>query len=251
DKGCQVDVASAEPNACTYGDPDGERTIALVGDSKALQWISALDIIGQEKGWRVVTYTKSACTFADATISQDGKPYATCTQWNKAVTDKLLADKPAVVLSSQGKNKALDDPQDAQGGASQETMVAGMKDRWSELTRAGISVAVLRDNPHPDEDISPVYECVDDHRENLAKCGFDRADGEDKGGGPAQLEAVEATPDVQLVDLNDYLCPGDVCPPVIGDVLVYRQGSHLTKTYVNSLAPRLERKLTPIVDAAK
>ena len=33
------------------------------------------------------------------------------------------------------------------------------------------------------------------------------------------------------------------CPPVIGNVLIYRQGSHLTKTYVESLAPRLEAEL--------
>jgi peptidoglycan/LPS O-acetylase OafA/YrhL len=251
DKGCQVDVTSAQPAACTYGDPDGDKTVALVGDSKALQWISALDTIGKERGWKVVTYTKSACTFADVTISQDGKPYASCTEWNKAVTDKLLADKPDVVLTSQGKNKALDDPTDAKGGASEETMIKGMKARWNELTKAGISVAVLRDNPHPDEDISPVYECVDDNRDSLDKCAFDRSGGEEKGGGPVQVEAVKQVKGVELIDMNDYLCPGDECPPVIGDVLIYRQGSHLTKTYVDTLAPRLERELVRVVDEAK
>ena len=30
---------------------------------------------------------------------------------------------------------------------------------------------------------------------------------------------------------------------MIGNVLIYRQGSHLTKTYVETLAPRLESEL--------
>jgi peptidoglycan/LPS O-acetylase OafA/YrhL len=251
DKGCQVDVLSAEPVACTYGDPDGDTTVTLVGDSKALQWISALDTIGKERGWRVVTYTKSACTFADVTISQDGKPYDSCTKWSLAVTSKLLQDQPDVVLTSQGRQKALKDPGNAQGGSSAEAMVEGMTARWSRLAKAGITVAVLRDNPYPPDEVGPVYKCVDANREDLAKCTFDRSDGEKQGGGPVQLEAVKEAPGVELIDLNDYICPGEVCPPVIGDVLIYRQGSHLTKTYVDSLAPRLERALVPIVDKAK
>ena len=46
-----------------------------------------------------------------------------------------------------------------------------------------------------------------------------------------------------FVDLTEFICPSADCPPVIGNVLVYRQGSHLTKTYVETMAPRLEAAL--------
>jgi hypothetical protein len=36
-------------------------------------------------------------------------------------------------------------------------------------------------------------------------------------------------PGVHLIDLTDTICPQAQCPPVVGDVLVYRRGSHLTK----------------------
>src|SRR5690606_41985835 len=115
------------------------------------------------------------------------------------------------------------------GGGRGNAVAKAVKARWNERTKAGTAVAVLRDNPRPDEDISPVYECVDDTRDSLDKCAFDRSGGEEKGGGPVQVEAVKQVKGVELIDMNDYLCPGDECPPVIGDVLIYRQGSHLTK----------------------
>jgi hypothetical protein len=46
------------------------------------------------------------------------------------------------------------------------------------------------------------------------------------------------------VDLFDAICPVDPCSPVIGNVLVYRQGAHITATYVKTLTPRLAKALT-------
>jgi hypothetical protein len=49
---------------------------------------------------------------------------------------------------------------------------------------------------------------------------------------------------VGIVDLFDAICPTERCPAVIGNVLIYRQGSHLTDTYVRSMTPRLAKALT-------
>jgi hypothetical protein len=37
------------------------------------------------------------------------------------------------------------------------------------------------------------------------------------------------------------VCPGGECPAAIGNVLVYRDTSHLTDTYAATLAPVVER----------
>ena len=48
----------------------------------------------------------------------------------------------------------------------------------------------------------------------------------------------------RLVDLNPWVCPTEsACPPVIDQVLLFRQGSHLTATYVRSLTPVLHHAL--------
>ena len=55
------------------------------------------------------------------------------------------------------------------------------------------------------------------------------------------------TPGVHWIDLNDAICPTARCAPIIGNVLVYRQGTHITATYIETLAPRLEAALVPLL----
>ena len=70
------------PVACTFGDPQGATTVALVGDSKAMQWLPALEEAAATRGWRVVTYGKSSCAFSDAPAAQAGAAYPQCDAWN-------------------------------------------------------------------------------------------------------------------------------------------------------------------------
>ena len=46
-----------------------------------------------------------------------------------------------------------------------------------------------------------------------------------------------------LVDLSDAICPGDPCPAVLHDMIVYRDVLHLTETFALSLADDLEKQL--------
>ncbi|WP_198663355.1 acyltransferase family protein [Jiangella endophytica] len=245
DEGCQVSIESAEVVACEYGDPDGDVTIALVGDSKALQWITALDTVGQQNGWRIVTYTKSTCSFTTATLSTSREVFQSCTDWNEAVTDQLRDDPPDLVLTSQGRNRALSDPDDPGKGETVGPMVDGLKERWGQLVDAGIAVAVLADTPQPGSD---VYSCVAENPDQLTECAFDRGPAIEDSAAETQSRAVEEFGEASWINLNNYICPADSCAPVIGNVLIYRQGSHLTVTYVNTLAPRLEAALEEIVE---
>lgn len=55
-------------------------------------------------------------------------------------------------------------------------------------------------------------------------------------------------PSARVLDLTDWICPAEQCVPVIGDILLYRQGSHLTDTWVRSMTPIVQRELTPLVE---
>ena len=63
-QGCQVDQSSPEPHLCEYGDLHGATRVAVVGDSKVIQYQSALDAIGKEHGIHFYSYTKSACVLS-------------------------------------------------------------------------------------------------------------------------------------------------------------------------------------------
>jgi peptidoglycan/LPS O-acetylase OafA/YrhL len=257
--GGQQSGPGTEAISRTYGDVDSARVIALVGDSKSVQWLSALDAIGKKEGARVVVFNKRQCAFADAPSTFDGKNYASCTEWNDNVLDELLELKPETVLVSQVNGGAWVPNSTSQEEAS-ALMVDGIVRSLSSLTDAGMSVGVISDNPHPE---SNVYQCVAEFPETVSECSYEREGAIARSALPTQLAAVTrmggstvdgslvvsggANPAVSLLDLTDVVCPDPsrtgYCPAIVGNVLVYRQGSHITDTYALTAADRLQAQM--------
>ncbi|WP_370457879.1 SGNH hydrolase domain-containing protein [Actinoplanes sp. OR16] len=46
---------------------------------------------------------------------------------------------------------------------------------------------------------------------------------------------------MQVVDPARWLCAGGICPPVIGNALVYRDTSHMSVGYSRALAPLVQK----------
>ena len=232
---CQVPREATAPVACTFGDPEGSTTVALVGDSKAMQWLPALEEAATTRGWRVVTYGKSACAFSDAPAASAGAAYPQCDAWNRTVVDALRADPPDVVVTSGRAAGAW-----AGSGTARQPMVDGYASRWSNLADAGVPVVVIGDSPVSPGDLDV---CAARHPSELTRCSFDTASAVAGSGLAVQRDAVtaasEAGADVRLLDLTALICPGERCPVVIGHVTVHRAGDHLTATYTATLAPQV------------
>ena len=237
--GCHQNKADAAVLSCTYGNPDSPIEIAVVGDSKVAQWLPALQVLASRNNWKLVVYTKSSCSFSSAiTPDNDGKPYAACTEWNRLLLDRLTRlDTPNYVITSQGSAKAVTES----GELSVDAMVDGLRTSWAALAKVGIEVVVIADNPQPGLN---VYECVEEHRDALTSCTYGKSRLTSSGAYVTQIKAVQRRDHVKIVDLFDAICPVDPCSPVIGNVLVYRQGAHITATYVKTLTPRLAKALT-------
>ncbi|SDU86163.1 Peptidoglycan/LPS O-acetylase OafA/YrhL, contains acyltransferase and SGNH-hydrolase domains [Jiangella alkaliphila] len=235
---CISDIDGTELESCTFGPPDAAVTIAVVGDSKMHQWLPALERVAAERGWRLVTYLKSTCPLTTVDVAYDGEPNEWCAEYNDARLDRLRTDDSIdYVLTSQVAGYAAGDEPEVVRAERMATDLSGV---WSGLEAAGRDVVVMLDNPNPQGD---VMECVATHPEDLRECAFPRADGVRASGAPPQQEALDGLDGVGAVDLRDFICPGDQCPAVIGETLVYRRGSHLTATYVESLTPRLDEAL--------
>ncbi|WP_454084908.1 acyltransferase family protein [Georgenia sp. Marseille-Q6866] len=242
--GCDVDVTEDELVVCEYGDLDGEVTVAVVGDSKVYQWQSALDAVAEEQGWRLVYVVKSACPFSTALPMAGEDLNDSCVTWNEEALETVTELQPDLLLTSQRNPTAPASTADLQD-RTREAMEDGLVERWEQLAELGIPVAVLLDNPSPDID---VYECVAENLQSLEECTFDRETGIAESAALTQRAAAERVDTARVVDLTEHVCPAEVCVPVIGDVLVYRQGSHLTDTYVRSLTPVLARELVAVVE---
>jgi peptidoglycan/LPS O-acetylase OafA/YrhL len=238
---CQVDRLAERPVACEFGVAGGVTTVALVGDSKAMQWLPALERLAPERGWRIVTYGKSACTFAAGRAQNAGRAYPQCDEWNRRVVDRLRADPPDLLLTSGYAASAWDGT-----GATSAALVAGLADRWTELRDDGIPVVVVGDSPVSPDDLDV---CTARHPHELSRCAFNRDPAVAGSGLPAQREAT-TTSGTPLVDLTDWICPVEQCPVAIGNVAIHRAGDHLTATYVRTLAPVLGAALDRALDGA-
>ncbi|WP_051426106.1 acyltransferase family protein [Jiangella gansuensis] len=241
DETCISAIEGTELESCTYGPDDADLTVAVVGDSKMHQWLTAFQRIADERGWQLVTFLKSGCPLIRGEIEFDNAANNDCTAYNEARLERLQDDDSIdyVVTSQVASQVYLGD--DASRDEQVDAMVDDLRRTWSGLEDAGRDVIVVVDNPNPPLD---VMECVARHTDELSACAFPRDDAQHLGGAPAQLAALENTDGVGSVDVRDFICPGDTCPAVIGNVLVYRRGSHLTATYVSSMTPRLDDALT-------
>jgi len=226
DDGCQRVPGQVDVLPCEYGDPEGTTTVALLGDSKMGQWFVGMDGIARSEGWRLQLRLKSACSFTLEGLEPD------CAEYARNVLDGFARDgAPDVAIVSQGS--APDEPGLIEGS------VAALR----ELEAMGTRVVLIADTPSPR--LEATYRCVEQHPGHYDRCDTPR--GENVGGiGTPTLRAVAERLDLPVVDLNEWICPEalDACPSAIGGVLVLRQGSHLTDTYVRTLTPMLHRELS-------
>ncbi len=150
--GCQQDKVSAEPVRCLFGPqpaPGADPiTIAVVGDSKAGQWLPALQLLAQpEPLARDHVHEVGLCLLVDAVTILDGKPYKSCQEWGQHVMGLLTGpDKPDFVLTSQNAGPGrLDD----KGKPTLEAMTSRLSATWKTLTARGHPGARPRRQPAP------------------------------------------------------------------------------------------------------
>ncbi|SNC65337.1 Peptidoglycan/LPS O-acetylase OafA/YrhL, contains acyltransferase and SGNH-hydrolase domains [Kytococcus aerolatus] len=223
----QEDTTPPGRDDCVYGAADGKTRVAVVGDSKMVQWLPALEAIARAEDWRLEVYNKSACS-----LSTEGK-YDECEQYNEALVEQLAADAPDMVITSAGDT------------VNTESIAQSMVEHLTTLQDAGAQIVLVADNPSTRkgdlEGDQSVYQCMEENPDDFSACSFPAND----ENGNMTLEKVdEAMSGVEYVDVNDYLCPpGDDCPAAIGGMTIYRQGSHVTASYVRSLTPMLHRAL--------
>ncbi len=246
---CLSDLEGTHVRKCTYGaDADtAARTIALVGDSHAEQWLTPLKRLAERNNWRLIVMAKASCPFtsAERDFVSFGDPKRAelgrdCLDWNAEVLDELEHEPrvDAVVTSAKAANKFVSDS----ASKWQEAAEAGYERRWDELPETIGTVVAIEDTPELQEDL---MRCVTEEGETAAtSCALpaDEALGED----PLSLAAAKSDR-AELISLNDYLVVEDECPPVIGGVLVYRDSHHLNWAYSEMLTDPLSDALEQVL----
>ncbi|MFC4602098.1 acyltransferase family protein [Rhodococcus kronopolitis] len=232
--GCMTQPGQVDALTCTYGDPDAERSIALIGGSHAEHWLPALDVLARDHPFRIEVFVKVGCP-AKLPIGDDGW-VGECEEWTLNVLAALSAKPVDFVVSTSTRPR-----DDGPGDQTPENYVA----LWRELADRGVPFVGIRDTPWLSHEGVKyrAADCLSARGGDADTCGIDR--GQVLAPVDPAREAAEQLPSVHLLDLSDAVCGGDRCRVVEGNVLIYRDADHLTATYVRTMAPELGRQLGP------
>lgn len=228
---CQQDHSSSEVRRCSYGDPDADRLMVLVGGSQATHWQPALHEIATQTGWRLDVMVKGECRQGMNLVGDehgylgDDRKERLCREWNENVLDLMATERPDLVV---GSTTVI-----TRDG---ETLPVYYDAFWRELAEQDIPLLGIRGTPR-----APMnrLECIAEHGTEAAECDFSRSQALAEVNPATELAAE--LPSLTVVDLSDWLCSETSCPPVVEDTIVYHDSAHLTATFARALAHPLFR----------
>lgn len=235
--GCISDFDNISIINCTYGDASATKTIALAGGSHAEHWITALDELGKQHHFKVVTYLKMGCPLTTEKmplVMGDNRPYPKCRQWNDLVMAKLIADHPDFVFTTSTR------PWNIKPGDVMPGTYIGI---WQTLSDNRIPILAMRDTPWMVRNGKPFLpaDCLAKGG-NAVSCGIKRS--QVLADRNQTLDFVARFPLLRVLDLSDAVCGPDICRAVEGNVLIYHDAHHLSATYMRTMTPELGRQLS-------
>jgi peptidoglycan/LPS O-acetylase OafA/YrhL len=229
--GCHIDFLIVDQRDCTYGDPAGQQTMVLLGDSHAQQWFPALDAAAKQNHWQLVSWTKAACPIAhyDIYSTELHRPYTECIEWRERAIKKIIALKPDLVLIGQSDSV----PGTAIGNVdwAENTVITIRR-----LQAESIPVGYILDTPYPGINVP---ECVANNLDDVGACTVKREYVWPYDGRHETMTQTLAAANVATVEPIEWLCTINDCPAIVGNMLVYRDASHISTAYSAWLAPMM------------
>ncbi len=235
---CDTWYHSSEVQACHFGPENAAHTLVLFGDSVLAQWAPAFArIYLSQPDWRMIVFTKSACSASTVSYyyPRIKSPYTVCDAWRKKALEDIAAIHPDVVVMGSthygftpaewigGTQKTLDTLSPSAGSVI-------MMSATPELGFNGLSCLAAQVNwpswlPELKHCRAPLAPETQNSVVNLLK------------------QAAKPYANVQVFDFRQAICPNETCHAKLGDHIVYRDGQHLTASFIESLAPALLKQL--------
>ena len=202
-------------------------TVLLAGGSHTYQWSDVFLEIAQENGWRLVLAGKGQCRVKHVPDPQHG-----CVQWGDNVIELAKQLRPDAMI--------VDGTHTHYDGELEDIPVEQVA-AWQLLDEAGIQLIGVRDSPRGGEPL--VRDCLAEHGTSTSLCDLTRSEVYPD---VSPALSTPGVPESMLhVDVTEWYCreSDDRCPAVIGNVLVYRDVSHLTNSFLMSMRPMLAEAL--------
>lgn len=239
---CGSDRDDIEHEICRLGNTGASRKIVLFGDSHIAMWLEPLLRIAESRGWQIIPFLKASCFPADVTEWRHEKrrPYTECDTWRDWAYGEIAKIKPERIIISGSIDQTFVDasgkPIPVENSAA--VFADGVRSTLRKLRQYSPKVHVISGTPILTKEPA---ECLANRKATMGSCA-----------GPLNSlveqrnriwqQATRAT-GTHWIDAMQWFCDKRTCPLVVGNVIVYRDTNHITKTYADTLRNALARRL--------
>ena len=234
--GCHVSMGGRMPGkSCLYGNLSSHTTIAIYGDSHALAWFPAVMRLVNDRRWRLLQVTMSACIPADVTPYSPASGVMTaCIAFRKAAIAKLAKYHPTVIIVAGTRGFETIDSHGhvLTGAARRSAWTAGMKRTLGKLIPLASRVVMMADTPN--SRFAVPTSCIASNPRHEIKC----TTAVTRAINYAWLNTeyhVALAKHVAFIDPERWVCPTSPCPLVRGNFVVHRNGGHITAKYAATM----------------
>ena len=225
--------------SCVLGDPSAPQTVVLFGDSHALMWAPALDLLGKAHSFKVVLLWLGRCPVASVKVYAPKYSFPKlCDGFRSLELQRIVSLKPALIVLAE-LTAGVAKP----GGGTYTNAKAWSSALQTSLTvlkQAKAPLAILEDGPTFKVSVP---ECLSQFPRAIQHCA------QSQNGAPTSMYLAErsaaAVAGITSVPTRKWLC-AQTCSPVIGPFLPYQDTNHLTSTFVRYLSTVLGAALLPL-----
>ena len=206
-------------NVQKYGPEDAPLTM-VIGNSHAEQALSIFKPIAEQTKTNLQTYLLGGCQYPVRSVNAGNE----CSEFNTKMTEEIIKRKPQTVVFIATI---------AQARSNDERVDPSLDETVRRLTEAGIQVIGLRDNPRFEYNI---YECAQKAGTDKSSCARPASDKYAAENPAKEIFDKYRDQGAVMVDLKDLYCPDGMCSPVVGNIYVYFDDNHVSKTYGRTMA---------------
>ena len=206
-------------NVQKYGPEDAPLTM-VIGNSHAEQALSIFKPIAEQTKTNLQTYLLGGCQYPVRSVNAGNE----CSEFNTKMTEEIIKRKPQTVVLIATI---------AQARSNDERVDPSLDETVRRLTEAGIQVIGLRDNPRFEYNI---YECAQKAGADKSSCARLASDKYAAENPAKEIFDKYRNQGAVMVDLKDVYCPDGMCSPVVGNIYVYFDDNHVSKTYGRTMA---------------
>ncbi|MET1254643.1 acyltransferase family protein [Aliikangiella maris] len=242
---CDSWYKSAKLEPCIFGNPTASKTVVIFGDSIMAQWFSFFLAYFDNEQWRIIVLTKSSCPIIDIEFyyTMIGKNYTVCTTWRNQAIDYLQQIRPEFIFVGSAMSYSF----------SEEQWVKGSKSILTQLSELSKQVVVFKSTPNLS--FYPIS-CLTRQVESISYRIFASGAECQEKINLQKLEqitnyiqtAIKDLKNVQLLDLNDIVCPQKICRArTPNGEIVFRDNQHITNSFVESQFDLIVKEIDKIV----